>query len=265
MTTPDTDVVVQLVGDHPPGTHEKATETVRAALRHARGPVLHATVRIGRHPDPAARPPVLAEATVDVDGHPVRARAHAATEAEALDLLQYRLRVRLVRDRHHRAAHWEDRRGEQPSGETHEWRHGQDAGPRPPFFPRPPEERRIIRHKTFSVGPVDLDEAAFDLEVLDHDFHLFTEAGTGQEGVLYPSPEGLRLALVDPRPEDLAPHAVGVTVSPQPAPVLTTDEACERLGILGVPFLFHLDADRGRGALVYRRYDGHYGLITPAD
>jgi hypothetical protein len=26
-----------------------------------------------------------------------------------------------------------------------------------------------------------------------------------------------------------------------------------------------LDGERGRGALLYHRYDGHYGLITPAD
>ncbi len=71
--------------------------------------------------------------------------------------------------------------------------------------PRPTEERAVVRHKTFSVGTVDLDEAAFDLEVLDHDFHLFTEAGTGQEGVLYPTSDGLRLALVDPLREELAP------------------------------------------------------------
>ncbi|GAY07381.1 sigma 54 modulation/S30EA ribosomal C-terminal domain-containing protein [Pseudonocardia sp. N23] len=265
MATPRNDVVVQLVGDHPPGIHEKATETVRAALRHARGPVLRVTVRIGRHPDPAAQPPVLAEATIDVDGHPVRARAHAATDTEALDLLQYRLRTRLARDRHHHAAHWEDRRGEQPKSEPHEWRHGQLSRARPTFFPRPTEERAVVRHKTFSVGTVDLDEAAFDLEVLDHDFHLFTEAGTGQEGVLYPTSDGLRLALVDPLREELAPHTVAVTVSPQPAPTLSTEEACERLGVLALPFLFHLDAERGRGAVLYRRYDGHYGLITPTE
>lgn len=31
------------------------------------------------------------------------------------------------------------------------------------------------------------------------------------------------------------------------------------------PFVFYLDRERRRGALLYHRYDGHYGLITPAD
>lgn len=74
----------------------------------------------------------------------------------------------------------------------------------------------------------------------------------------------MRLALVEPGTEALAPHTLDVTVSPHPAPLLSTDEARERLGLLGLPFLFFLDADRGRGAVLYHRYDGHYGLVTPA-
>ena len=31
------------------------------------------------------------------------------------------------------------------------------------------------------------------------------------------------------------------------------------------PFLFFLDPEQGRGALLYHRYDGHYGLITPTE
>ena len=31
------------------------------------------------------------------------------------------------------------------------------------------------------------------------------------------------------------------------------------------PFLFFLDPEQGRGALLYHRIDGHYGLITPTE
>ncbi|WP_244199895.1 sigma 54 modulation/S30EA ribosomal C-terminal domain-containing protein [Amycolatopsis thailandensis] len=55
-----------------------------------------------------------------------------------------------------------------------------------------------------------------------------------------------------------------MTVSGQPAPVLTTEDAVDRLGLLGLPFLFFLDLERARGNVLYRRYDGRYGLITPA-
>ena len=38
----------------------------------------------------------------------------------------------------------------------------------------------------------------------------------------------------------------------------------EGLGLLGLPFLFFIDAAQGRASVLYHRYDGHYGLITPA-
>ena len=43
------------------------------------------------------------------------------------------------------------------------------------------------------------------------------------------------------------------------------EEALERLDAGGEPFVFFCDTDTGRGAVAYLRYDGHYGLIRPAD
>jgi len=31
------------------------------------------------------------------------------------------------------------------------------------------------------------------------------------------------------------------------------------------PFVLFTDPDTARACVAYRRYDGHYGLITPAD
>jgi hypothetical protein len=70
---------------------------------------------------------------------------------------------------------------------------------------------------------------------------------------------------VEPHPEALARHALAVTVSEQPAPLLSTDEAVQRMAAVDYPFLFYLGGERGRGALLCHRKDGHYGLITPAD
>jgi hypothetical protein len=41
--------------------------------------------------------------------------------------------------------------------------------------------------------------------------------------------------------------------------------AIARLEAAGQPFLFFVNAETGRGNLIYHRYDGHYGLIGPAD
>ena len=61
----------------------------------------------------------------------------------------------------------------------------------------------------------------------------------------------------------LAAFELPVTVNPQPAPRLTVEQAAERRGLLGLPFLFFLDAGHDRGSPLYHRHDGHYGLLTP--
>ncbi|WP_433273920.1 sigma 54 modulation/S30EA ribosomal C-terminal domain-containing protein [Pseudonocardia xinjiangensis] len=49
-------------------------------------------------------------------------------------------------------------------------RHGDLPTRRAPSYPRPPTERQIIRHKSFSVAESEIDEAAFDMESLDYNF-----------------------------------------------------------------------------------------------
>lgn len=266
-------IEVQVTGPHSTDISGYAEDRIRTVLRYAHVPVLHARVRITRHADPAVGRPVTAKATLDANGRLVRAHVRAETDVEAVDLLHDRLRHRLQHFLRRTAGHWEDRRGRgaAPAAgsrgvEAHEWHHGDEPTHRLPHFPRPPEDRQIIRHKSYALSQFGIDEAAFDMETMDYDFHLFTEVGTGQDSVLYrDGPTGYRLAQAEPHLEALAPHALPVTVSEQPAPVLSTDEAVERMAAMDTPFLFYLDGERGRGALLYHRYDGHYGLITPAD
>ncbi|NUU21525.1 MAG: sigma 54 modulation/S30EA ribosomal C-terminal domain-containing protein, partial [Streptomycetaceae bacterium] len=136
---------------------------------------------------------------------------------------------------------------------------------RPVPFPRPPHEREIVRHKSFALARETPDEAAFEMDAMDYDFHLFTDLGTGQDSVIYRAgPTGLRLAQVQPRPDLIGPLAVRLTVSPTPAPRLRPSFARRRLDASCDPFVFFTHAVTGRGNVLYRRYDGHYGLITPA-
>lgn len=54
-------------------------------------------------------------------------------------------------------------------------------------------------------------------------------------------------------------------MSQVPAPRLELAEAQARLEALGQPFMFFVNSQTGRGNLLYHRYDGDFGLITPAD
>jgi ribosome-associated translation inhibitor RaiA len=245
----------------PPEIDDYVREKIGGLGRFTHEPVLNARVRLSRHSDPAVARPVVAQANLDVNGRPVRAQVEGETAREAVDRLEARLRRRLERV----AENWEAKRGRSPEVGPHEWRHQSEPTHRPSYFPRPPEQRRIIRRKSFTLGTHTVDEAAQEMELLDYDFHLFTEKGTNQASLLYRTePTGYRLAQVKPSPAELAPYELPLTISPQPAPRLTVERAKERLSLLGLPFLFFVDVDQGRAGVLYHRYDGHYGLISPA-
>jgi ribosome-associated translation inhibitor RaiA len=244
-----------------PGIDDYVQEKIGGLGRLAHQPVLHAHVRLSSHADPAVARPVVAQANLDVNGRLVRAQVEGNTAREAVDRLEARLRHRLERV----AEHWEAKRGNASQVGPHGWRHQSEPTHRPSYFPRPSDQRRIIRRKSFTLGTRTVDEAAQELELLDYDFHMFTEKGTRQASVLYRTePTGYRLAQVKPMPEELAPYELPLSVSPQPAPRLTVERAKERLSLLGLPFLFFVDVDQGRAGVLYHRYDGHYGLICPA-
>jgi hypothetical protein len=159
---------------------------------------------------------------------------------EAVDLLADRLERRLTI----LSEHTEAKRSETGMAEPGTWRHGDLPTDRPSTFPRPAEEREIIRHKTYELSALTPKDAALDMELMAYDFHLFTNLDTGKDAVI---------ARRD-----------GEVVLLEEAPELTLEQASERLDVTGDPFVFFVDAASNRGTVLYRRYDGHYGLITPA-
>lgn len=254
------DVEVITRGDLPEGLAEYAREKIVSLGEHLGEPVLHVRIRLTQQADPAVARPVRAQVNLDLNGRPTRAQAAGATGHEAVDLMVDRLRHRITG----MARHWEALRGRAPSVEPHEWRHGSEPAHRPPYYPRPIEERQIIRHKSFTPARRSAGEAAWQMDQMDYDFHLFTEAATDADAVVYRAgPTGYRLARVQIG-GSLPLLDVPMTLSSQPAPELTVAEAKQRLDLTGWPFVFFADARTGRGNVIYHRYDGHYGLITPA-
>jgi len=204
--------------------------------------------------------PAVAQANIDLNGRPVRAQAAAATMRDAIEMLSDKLRIQLERA----ARNWARLRGSQPVSEPGEWRHDSVHAQRLPYFPRPIDERGVVRHKSYGLARMTPDEAAADMELLDYDFHLFTELSTSQDSVVYRSDHGYRMAQAHPKPDRLELMDSDFTVSEVSAPKLDVAEAETRLEAFGQPFLFFVDAQTGRGNLIYHRYDGDYGLITPA-
>ncbi|MGZ4682705.1 MAG: sigma 54 modulation/S30EA ribosomal C-terminal domain-containing protein [Acidimicrobiales bacterium] len=241
-----------------------ATDKVTEIITGLDAPVLLAEVRLTQEPDPARERPSIVEALLDVNGQPVRAHVAAHEMRAAIDLLVDRLRRRLDRFAHVR----DDRRArlrEHRVGGEHEWRHGDRPSQRPEYFDRPAEERQIVRRKSYSVGEMTPDEAADALDLLGHDFFLFTNLHTGADAVVYYADDhALELIDASGRSDAIGPDTVApVSLAGLAAPRCTTAEATQELDLGIVPFVFYVDPESGRGCVVYHRYDGNYGLITP--
>ncbi|HET9543566.1 MAG TPA: HPF/RaiA family ribosome-associated protein [Acidimicrobiales bacterium] len=235
MTIPprdDDQVIVTTKGEVSEAAKAYAASKVGRLHQHAHGPVLLTRVKLTYAEGEDVERNAIAEAAMDVDGRLVRGQVATHRIEEAVDLLVDRMIRQL--DQAAAKARTRERR---PSGEP---------APRPGRVIISPEEREVVAHKSFAIDRATLEEAAFDMEVLDYDFFLFTEADDGRDKVVFRGPEG----------------DVQLATGP---PTETVEEALERLDAGGEPFVFFCDADTGRGAVAYLRYDGHYGLIRPAD
>ncbi|MFP5335072.1 MAG: HPF/RaiA family ribosome-associated protein [Actinomycetes bacterium] len=250
------DVDVVLRGDMPLGVHEYAAEKVAHVSRLSRRPVRTAHVVVTHHADPALAEPFRVEVTMDVARRLVRAVADGARPREAIDVVVERLerQVVAVGDR------WQQRSRWLGLPHTGRWRHGTRPSERPATVPRPAEEREVVRRKSFAVGRETLDEAAFDMEALGHDFFLFVDDASGRDVLLHRRDDGAYGVIGLAEGVRLPP---GVVHEPGPA-TLNETGARHRLDDGGEPFVFYTDLETRRGHVAYRRRDGHYGVITPA-
>jgi ribosome-associated translation inhibitor RaiA len=240
-------VEVTLRGQVPKRAKDYATAKIGALVRYAPLPILGARVKLTHLRHRSTGEQVMAEVNLDVNGRPVRAQVAADSSHEAIDLAQDRLRRKL------------SQLGRHPARES-----GRQRSHRPRFAARPPVEREIRRRKAFEPATASVDEAVFDLELMDYDFQLFHDVESDMDSVIYrDTPNGYRLTRLGIT--DAVPSAaVPVTVDCSPAPVMPIVAAVGTLDAGDTSFVFFADSATGRGNVLYRRHDGHYGLITPA-
>lgn len=143
--------------------------------------------------------------------------------------------------------------------------------PEPPCRSRPEAnsvpagERRVVRQKSVHLLHPDPVGAAWAMDTMDYDFHLFVNCETGEDSVVYRvGPTGYRLASLCSVAMPAGGGGIPWTVNVHPIPTLTPHQALARLNDTDLPFRFFKDAESGRGHVVYRRLDGHYALLTPA-
>jgi putative sigma-54 modulation protein len=136
------------------------------------------------------------EVTLRGGGHVIRAHSAAVEQFAAVDLVLEKLEHQLrklktrINDRH---------RGKGHISQTVVHTVGEGAvetsvdGAVAPVGPAP----KVVRTKTFAMPAMSIDEAVTELEMVSHDFYVFTDAETGQLAVLYRRSDG-DLGLIQP-------------------------------------------------------------------
>ena len=166
--------------------------------RHLPG-ISTAAVELARENTRAQDQRVVAQATLDIDGTVLRGEERGANAMSAVDSV---IGVR-------------DRRIERYKGKVYRSEQAKKAGKNasirsagvPPASPDEGStddevveaEGRVVRVKRFPIKPTTVAEAAFQMELLGHDFFLFLDSETDQYGLLYKRQDG-DYGLIRPEP-----------------------------------------------------------------
>ncbi len=215
-----------------------------------------AHLRLAHLTNPAAEQPALAQVVVNVDGHVVRAQATAANVAAAARLLRAPLADKLRRawrawGAGHPAPHVAG--GEQPHHVVVRLGSGRSV------------EAHVVRHQPVRLARETAREAVLDMELGVYKFFLFGDALTGADCLVERrGPDTYQLTSTGPAGCSEPGSGVSVLPADLRPPRIELAEAARRLTHSGAEHLFFVDAATGRGSVLYRRYPGHYALISPA-
>ncbi len=178
--------------DVPPRLKEEAVDRINRATR-IYDRLLGVEVVFSEEQNPRIANRAVLELTARTKGHHIRAEGAGADHREATDVAMARFERQL---RRYKTRLEDRRRGRRrppvPTGDgqlqpTPATAAAEDADDLAP---------RIVRTKRFELTPMLPEDAALQLELLDHDFYVFSNAATGACSVLYRRKDG-ELGLIE--------------------------------------------------------------------
>ena len=147
-----------------------------------------AEVELSHERNPSVVDAEVAEATLFINGTVLKAREASEDMYASIDKMADKLERQVRRYRGRQIDRWQ----------------GQDKNVQPaaPDEPIAPEEEanleaRIVRTKQFQMKPMGAEEAVLQMDLLDHDFYVFTSAETGDINVVYRRRDG-NYGLIEP-------------------------------------------------------------------
>lgn len=206
--------------------------------------------------------PARAEGDLAVGGKAIRGHVEAENMTRAIHDLAERLQQQ-IRRHIDRLTTLKRKPAEAPEGK---WDHDAWVPLLPSQSRLAPGERKVIRRKVFSLQPLKASEAAEVMSELDHGFYLFHDSETGADSVVYHRDDG-KLAVIAPRDvptlsDQQDPNGI-VREPSRYSGALSLEDAVREMDELNHRFMYFSDAAADRGAVIYLRHDGNYGLIEP--
>lgn len=149
-----------------------------------------AEVELSHERNPSIAEPEVAEATLFINGSVLKAREASGDMYASIDRMSDKLERQVKRFRGRQIDRWQGQLKNQPEG---------PQGDPQPFVVEEVEEvePRIVRTKQFQMKPMGAEEAVLQMELLDHDFYVFTSADTGDINVVYRRRDG-DYGLIEP-------------------------------------------------------------------
>jgi putative sigma-54 modulation protein len=148
--------------------------------------VSRAEVELIHERNPSISEPEVADTTLFINGTVLKAREASSDMYASIDLMADKLERQVRRYRGRQLDRWHGQRE----------RHLQEEEPRP-VMAEEEGETRIVRTKQFQMKPMSPEEAALQMELLDHSFFVFTSADTGEVNVVYRRRDG-NYGLIEP-------------------------------------------------------------------
>ena len=136
--------------------------------------------------NPSISEPQVAEATVWTKGPVLRARESSTDMYASIDMVAEKLERQVKRYR--------DRRTRKQA--QHVASHSASAATEPHALPDE-ENAVIVKQKQFNMKPMPPEEAILQLELIGHDFFVFTNADTDEVNVVYKRRDG-NYGLIEP-------------------------------------------------------------------
>jgi ribosome-associated translation inhibitor RaiA len=257
------DIDITVDGDVPATQLEDARTRLSTLGRYVDedGPPVAVRLTLRDHPGHGdrRRERFVADASLPFDGRVLAAHSTAPTPAEATDAVVGRLRRQLRRIVDADVATRNDPRSIAKAIADFD----QARRPFPAQRRKPPEERDIVSRRAYPPRPEPTLSAIVDLLEDAKYFHVFVHVRTDEDVVVSWRDDG-RIGLLFPPGSVLADeNGVVVPKASRYTEPLTLAAARSEMDLLDHRFLYYLDADDGRGRVLYLRTDGDYGLVEP--